>query len=323
MKPMSAQQDESSQSLLFDQLGLTVFERGWLSSNCLLLQGDGPSALVDSGYAIHSTQTLALVREALGGDPLDLLLNTHLHSDHCGGNHLLQSRYPHLRTLIPPGLAVAVSDWDPVALTFEPTGQHCDPFRFDGLLLPGETIKLGPLTWEIHAAKGHDPHSVILFQADHRVLISADALWQNGFGVVFPELEGKSAFEEVGLTLDAVENLDPQLVLPGHGSPFRDVKDAIKRARQRLESFAKSPHKHARYAAKVLIKFKLLEWQQISRPNFLDWCSQTAYVRTLAGNELATVMPSQDRLKSWLGPILEELERNGALEIDGDIIRNR
>jgi glyoxylase-like metal-dependent hydrolase (beta-lactamase superfamily II) len=195
MKPMSAQQDESSQSLLFDQLGLTVFERGWLSSNCLLLQGDGPSALVDSGYAIHSTQTLALVREALGGDPLDLLLNTHLHSDHCGGNHLLQSRYPHLRTLIPPGLAVAVSDWDPVALTFEPTGQHCDPFRFDGLLLPGETIKLGPLTWEIHAAKGHDPHSVILFQADHRVLISADALWQNGFGVVFPELEGKSAFE--------------------------------------------------------------------------------------------------------------------------------
>jgi hypothetical protein len=26
--------------------------------------------------------------------------------------------------------------------------------------------------------------------------ISADALWENGFGVVFPELEGADAFEK-------------------------------------------------------------------------------------------------------------------------------
>ncbi len=32
-------------------IGATVFERGWLSSNNVLIQGDGPSALVDSGYS--------------------------------------------------------------------------------------------------------------------------------------------------------------------------------------------------------------------------------------------------------------------------------
>ena len=37
--------------------------------------------------------------------PLDLLLNTHLHSDHCGGNAALQARHPGVRTLIPPGQA--------------------------------------------------------------------------------------------------------------------------------------------------------------------------------------------------------------------------
>jgi glyoxylase-like metal-dependent hydrolase (beta-lactamase superfamily II) len=44
---------------------------------------------------------------------------------------------------------------------------------------------------------GHDPHSVILFEPVSRVLISADALWERGFGVIFPELEGVEAFDEV------------------------------------------------------------------------------------------------------------------------------
>ena len=42
---------------------ITVFERGWLSSNNILLCGDQATALVDSGYGSHAPQTLALVRE--------------------------------------------------------------------------------------------------------------------------------------------------------------------------------------------------------------------------------------------------------------------
>jgi len=52
------------------------------------------------------------VDSALQGRPLDLLLNTHLHSDHCGGNAALQARYPALQTLIPPGHADYVRVWD-------------------------------------------------------------------------------------------------------------------------------------------------------------------------------------------------------------------
>jgi glyoxylase-like metal-dependent hydrolase (beta-lactamase superfamily II) len=66
--------------------GITVFERGWLSANNVLLQGAEGTTLVDSGYVKHQAQTLALVLHALQGRPLDLLVNTHLHSDHCGGN---------------------------------------------------------------------------------------------------------------------------------------------------------------------------------------------------------------------------------------------
>ena len=109
--------------------GLTVFERGWLSSNGVLLRGADRSAFVDSGYCTHADQTVALVRQALGGRPLDLLLNTHLHSDHCGGNAALQARHPGVRTLIPPGESAAVKAWDEDALSFKATGQRCERFR--------------------------------------------------------------------------------------------------------------------------------------------------------------------------------------------------
>ena len=80
-------------------VGVTVFERGWLSSNNVLICGQAGCALVDSGYSTHSAQTLALLEAGLQGRPLDLLLNTHLHSDHCG-NAALQQAYPNLQTHI-------------------------------------------------------------------------------------------------------------------------------------------------------------------------------------------------------------------------------
>ena len=174
---------------------ITVLERGWLSSNNILIQGDRGAALIDSGYCSHAAQTLALVRSSLQGQPLTLLLNTHLHSDHCGGNAALQAAYAELRTLIPPGLAAHVSQWNPDALSYTPTGQSCPQFRFDALLQPGTELPLGDLLWQIHAAPGHDPHSVILFEPVSRTLVSADALWESGFGVVFPELDGDNAFD--------------------------------------------------------------------------------------------------------------------------------
>jgi glyoxylase-like metal-dependent hydrolase (beta-lactamase superfamily II) len=49
------------------------------------------TAVVDTGYVTHAEQTLALIESVLGTRPLDRILNTHLHSDHCGGNAALQS----------------------------------------------------------------------------------------------------------------------------------------------------------------------------------------------------------------------------------------
>ena len=296
---------------------IAVLERGWLSANNILFIGHHDTALVDTGYCSHADQTVALVQAALGGRPLDRMLNTHLHSDHCGGNAALQKAWPRVLTSIPPGQARHVRQWDAYALSYTPTGQQCPPFRADTLLNPGSCVLLGDRTWQVHAAPGHDPHSIVLFEPRDAILISADALWENGFGVVFPELEGEDAFAQVGATLDLIERLAPRTVIPGHGPVFADAPRAIEGARRRLDSFVRNPPKHALYAAKVLLKYKLLEWQQISLDDLTAWTRATPYFGMLHARHFGE-QPEGD----WLQGLMDELVRSGAAVRRGELLHN-
>jgi glyoxylase-like metal-dependent hydrolase (beta-lactamase superfamily II) len=292
-------------------------ERGWLSSNNIVIQGAAGTALIDSGYCTHAPQTLALLAASLQGRGLDVLINTHLHSDHCGGNAALQAAYPQLRTLIPPGQAQHVRNWNPDALSYTPTGQDCPAFGYDALLQPGTELPLGDGLWQVHAAPGHDTHSVILFEPVSRTLVSADALWQRGFGVVFPELDGDGAFDEVAATLDVIEALAPVWVVPGHGAPFADVAQALAVARLRLDHFVTNPHKHRQYAAKVLLKFKLLEAQCLEQAELLAWAQATPYLARLFAQQFADLSLAQA-----LDLLVADLVRSGAATQHGTQLRN-
>lgn len=298
--------------------GITFFERGWLSSNNVLLEDEQRAVLIDTGYCTHAVQTLALIRQVLQDRPLDEIYNTHLHSDHCGGNAALQAQYPQSRLYIPPGNANHVFNWDPIALSHEPTGQSCPLFFATAALQPGTYFDAANLRWDILAAPGHDPHSVIFFNPSHGILVSADALWENGFGVVFPEIVGEPSFDSVEQTLRLIQSLEPRIVLPGHGAMFSDVKSALERAYKRLDYFRNTPINHANYAAKVLIKFKLLELQQISIPNLIEWASRTPYLQLLH----KTYWP-EISIENWLSKIFTQLETASAAHISNNLIQNR
>lgn len=297
--------------------GLAFLERGWLSSNNVLLHDASQAVLIDTGYHTHAPQTLALIKSVLGDQPLSRIINTHLHSDHCGGNSFLQQVFPHIDIHIPPGQAALVDIWDESGLTYEPTGQSCPRFKKTGILTAGDSFQAGNLTWHVHAAAGHDPHSIILFNHDHGILISADALWENGFGVVFPEIEGINAFDEVEFTLNIIEKLQPKLVLPGHGAVFSDVVGALTRAKSRLTQFRSFPDKHASYAAKVLIKFKLLELQKYKFTQFMKWANSTPYLQVLHAQYFQI-----ESFEAWGLNLCRSLEKVGACALVGDEIIN-
>ena len=292
-----------------------VFERGWLSSNNVLIVDDACAALIDTGYATHAQQTRALVQQALGDRPLDLIVNTHLHSDHCGGNALLQATWP-CRTLIPACEAEAVRHWDETRLTFRATAQRCERFGFTGTIAPGATLQLGSLDWQVLGAPGHDPHSLMLYCAEERLLISADALWENGFGVIFPELEGESGFAEQQAVLDAISALDVRLVIPGHGAPFAQVDAALERAFSRLAWLRADPARNAKNALKVLIVFKLLDVRATSFASLLRMLDDAAAMRAAA-----SMLKPRGEWPALLKGLVDELAgANGPLTVDGESI---
>lgn len=300
---------------LFDRAGLRVFERGWLSSNNVLFTGERECVLVDSGYASHAAQTLALVRAALPpGRRLDRIINTHLHSDHCGGNAALRQAFD-CAVDVPRGECGKVDRWDEDALTYRATGQTCPRFERTGALVAGDVLCLGPLEWQVLAAPGHDPESVILYQPDLGLLISADALWESGFGVVFPELDGEAAFDDVRATLDLIAGLGVRCVIPGHGRPFEGVGLALETAYRRLDAYVADPLRHARHAVKVLIKFHMLECRSSRQSEFSLRAAKTPYFSIIHGRYFRG-----EPFDEWLSQVVGELVASGALGMRADEI---
>ena len=297
--------------------GIEIFERGWLSANNVLLFSEQDVALVDTGYCAHQQMTLDLVSNSLkqhGFKTLNKVVNTHLHSDHCGGNAAISESFD-CEIWIPEAEAIAVQDWDENLLSFEQLGQECPRFSYQALLVPGEEIILGPYHWQILAAPGHDNHSIMLYQEQHQILISADALWEEGFGVIFPELWGEGGFEEVAQTLELIEGLSVALVIPGHGKPFTNVKQSIETAKSRLDYLSSDADRNARHGAKVLLKYKLLEWRSRKMIDANRWIAGTPALENIRKQ---LNMNAED-FQVWL---VEALVKSKAATIEKDYLVN-
>lgn len=292
---------------------IRVLERGWLSSNNIVFLDDDGATVVDTGYVTHGDETLRLIGEVVQGRPLRRIVNTHLHSDHAGGNALLQARHD-CEIWIPPGEAELVAQWDEDRLSYRRTGQQCPRFRHDALIHPHQTLHLGGEDWTVLPAAGHD-HAMVMFWCERLgVLISADALWQKGFGVIFPELEGMSGFGEQQATLELIAQLRPRMVIPGHGAPFTDVEAALQTARSRIQWMREEPRRHTDSALKALLAFKLLEARQMTMADL------TKLLRVnLAGSVAMRTHYPQDP-QAIAAFLAEQLVKAGAAIRDGDVL---
>jgi len=241
---------------------MRVLERGWVSSNNIVFFDGDEAAVVDTGYGDHSAQTVSLLAHALEGRALTRIVNTHSHSDHIGGNAALRRAHAGVSIAIPAGEAGIIRAWDEEALHLAPMGQTCERFDFDATYDDGDRLVLGGLAWRAVASPGHDMASQMLWCESERILISADALWEQGFGILFsalpPEVDPAPTFAAQRATLDAIAALKPCVVIPGHGSPFTDIESALRRARGRLDYFEADPERNARNAAKVILSFLLM-----------------------------------------------------------------
>jgi glyoxylase-like metal-dependent hydrolase (beta-lactamase superfamily II) len=229
--------------------------------NVWAIAADGGIVLFDTGIGGKGGLRrfdLALAQAGFGLEDVRLLVCTHSHTDHYGlaapivegaGCELwMHPAWEHIRLHADDPAAsferrieVARQSGVPAASLERYRERHRDDddngidaiAEPDRDLLPGVEVETDLGTWQVHETPGHAPSHVVLHQPERRLMISGDHLL--GRTVLF--FDHGHSLDPVGefmRSLDEVEPLDVDLVLPGHGRTFREPQTKIAEARRQV-----------------------------------------------------------------------------------------
>jgi glyoxylase-like metal-dependent hydrolase (beta-lactamase superfamily II) len=230
--------------------------RPYPSSNLVLLTGATP-VMLDSGYGSDAAALGELIGAAgLAVSELALLLNSHWHSDHSGGNAWVQAHGVPVAAARVDG--EAVNRRDPSACEAEWLDQPVEQYRVDVLLDGGDRLRAGEADWQVLATPGHTPHHLSFYQPDEQVLLLGDALHADDVGWINLVLDGPGA---IGVALQSVERLaalPARCCLSGHGPHITDSPAAFAQARSRYERMLADPSRAAWHGMKRIFAYALM-----------------------------------------------------------------
>lgn len=254
---------KSGLSDLGDDLHAWLQPNGGLGeSNAGLVVGAGESLLIDTLWDLRLTgRMLGAMAPVTAQAPIRRLVNTHGDPDHCWGNQLVKGaeivgtrataedmmgedpRALRLLTLagrvMPGGLAAFARllrpyDFSGIRLTPPTT-------TFDGRLeldVGGRRIEL------LEVGPAHTPGDLIVHVPDARVVFAADLMFVGVTPIIWV-----GPVENWFAGLDRIIELDPRLVVPGHGPPT-DLEGV--RAVRRYWEFVVPAVRHGRSAREIL-----------------------------------------------------------------------
>lgn len=142
---------------------LRVLQIPVLNDNYVYILHDeisGSTAVVDPGEAESVLESLAMT-----GWSLNLILNTHHHYDHIGGNKALKSRY---------ACQIYASAYDQRRIADVDRG-----------LLDGDQFSFGEHKLEVIATPGHTLGHIVYFLPEHQLLFCGDTVFLMGCGRLF------------------------------------------------------------------------------------------------------------------------------------------
>lgn len=232
---------------------LTWQQRPFPDANLLLVHGREP-ALVDSGFVGHAADTAAWAR-AQAGD-VALVVNTHWHSDHVGGNALLQAGGAGIAASAPD--ADAVTRRDLGCCVAEYLDQPVAPYTVDVALDDGQVVRLGDVDWQVVRTPGHTPGHLSLWEPEERLLVVGDALSDYDVGWVNTALDGPDAAATALASLTRLADLDPRVLLTAHGPIPADTGAAVAAAQRRAQRLVDDPAGAVWYGARRIFAFGLM-----------------------------------------------------------------
>lgn len=228
-------------------------QRTFPNANLLLLHGRQP-ALVDSGFVAHADETLQW-SHAHAGD-VALVVNTHWHSDHVGGNGALQAAGAGIAASGPD--AEAIRRRDPGCCSAQRLDQPVPPYTVDLALQDGQVLTLGDAEWQVVRTPGHTQGHLCLWQAEDELLVVGDALSDYDVGWVDLALDGPAAAATALSSLQRLHDLQPRVLLPSHGPVPLDTGAALAAALRRAQRLVDDRAGAVWYGARRVFAFALM-----------------------------------------------------------------
>ena len=183
-------------------------ESAWESPN-LYLVGDKFPTLIDSGY--DDPEQVDIVMEALSGRDLERIIITHCHIDHAGGAWLLREK---------TGATVLAHPDEAPALERRFPGK-----KTDGWLEEYDKVDADGMTLEMKLFPGHARGHLCPHIEKENIFFSGDLVTGKGSSLVAPP-EGQ--MQTYMRSLSALEELAPDLILPGHGPIVEDPRTRVR-----------------------------------------------------------------------------------------------
>ena len=244
-------------------------ERGFLNGNHFVCKCERP-VLVDTAYISDFDDTAKLIGQ-VGVDLRDvgLIVTTHTHCDHVGGNRYIQEKSGCEIALHSVGKHFIDSrdDW---STWWRYYNQEAEFFDCTLALNDGDTIAIGPLEFDVVYTPGHAADGIILYHPREKILLSSDTLWEDDMAVMTLRIEGSRALFAHQESLERLAGLDIKVVFPGHGRPFTGVKEAISRAKKRVEGFLKNGQKLGDDLLKKIIIYTVLMHREVEETAFFE-----------------------------------------------------
>lgn len=259
---------------------LFFIERGYFNGNHFVYRSEEP-VLIDTAYLIDFGETAKLI-EGLGVNLSNvcLIVNTHCHCDHVGGNKIIQEKSNCDIALQKIGkyFIDTRDDWSTLWRYY---GHKADFFSCTKGLEDNDVLSIGPHKFQVIHTPGHSPDGVVLYNAREKVLITGDTLWENDFPVPQIRVEGSTALFTMQKSLDKLEALDAKTVYPGHGRPFTDLKGAVSMCKKKTEDCMYNREMIGADILKKVIIFALVTKSPIEKEEFFsylmgtDWFKET------------------------------------------------
>lgn len=207
-----------------------VSERVWLlqgvGGNVTVLKTGAGAVLVDSMTFATQGEQLSEEAEALTGEPVVMVINSHFHIDHSHGNPGFSPSVDVVATSL---TLKHMQEDDPIPGYWDGDAAQALPNRLvDGteeITIGDQRIRL------IHPGRGHTDGDLIVLLVDQGIVVLGDLLFQRRYPNI--DLEHGGSIVEWTKTLDRILALPFRRVVPGHG-PLTDA-DGIRQFQRFLD----------------------------------------------------------------------------------------